>query len=182
MSSNECNDFEEFLKNFSASFDFGNENSTEEGCEDIKGGFQDLNPHIFPLTAELVGHVLASNLPFNVQNAIGNWFELLGQIILTYNSQQQYFQGGPGKYYDVRNKNIGNPYCTPGAADQADTNEGQDGITPASTSNISSSNKSSKNKAKYTDKDIESMKMCINTMLEKIDILTCEINNLKRQM
>lgn len=180
MSSNEYDDFEEFLKNFSASFNFGNDNSTEEGCEDIKGGFQDLNPHIFPLTAELVGHVLASNLPFNVQNAIGNWFELLGQIILTYNSQQQYFQGGPGKYYDVRNKNIGNPYCTKGASDQANARSGQDGITPASTSG--NSGRSSKNKAKYTDNDIESMKICINSMLEKIDILTCEINNLKRQM
>lgn len=180
MSSNEYDDFEEFLKNFSASFNFGNENSTEEGCEDIKGGFQDLNPHIFPLTAELVGHVLASNLPFNVQNAIGNWFELLGQIILTYNSQQQYFQGGPGKYYDVRNKNIGNPYCTKGAADQANARSGQDGITPASRS--SNSSRSPRNQSNDTDKDIESMKICINSMLEKIDILTCEINNIKRQM
>lgn len=180
MSSNEYDDFEEFLKNFSASFNFGNEDSTEEGCEDIKGGFQDLNPHIFPLTAELVGHVLASNLPFNVQNAIGNWLELLGQIILTYNSQQQYFQGGPGKYYDVRNKNIGNPYCTKGAADQANARSGQDGITPASRS--SNSSRSSRNQSNDTDKDIESMKICINSMLEKIDILTCEINNIKRQM
>lgn len=177
MSSNECNDFEEFLKNFSASFNFGN--STEEGCEDIKGGFQDLNPHIFPLTAELVGHVLASNLPFNVQNAIGNWFELLGQIILTYNAQQQYFQGGPGKYYDIRNKNIGNPYCTTGAADQANARSGQDGITPASESG--SNNRSSKSKGNM-DEDIESMKNCINIMLEKIEVLTCEIDRLKSQM
>lgn len=180
MSSNEYDDFEEFLKNFSASFNFGNENSTEEGCKDIKGGFQDLNPHIFPLTAELVGHVLASNLPFNVQNAIGNWFELLGQIILTYNSQQQYFQGGPGKYYNVRNKNIGNPYCTKGETDQANTSAGQDGVTPTSVSN--SSSKSSKKDEKYTDKDMETMKICINSMLEKIEVLTCEINNLKRRM
>lgn len=180
MSSNECNDFEEFLKNFSASFNLGNENSTEEGCEDIRGGFQDLNPHIFPLTAELVGHVLASNLPFNIQNAIGNWFELLGQVILTFNSQQQYFQSGPGKFYDVRNKNIENSYCTNGASDQEDTNAGQGGGTPASTSNNSSG--SSRNKSDDTDKDIEAMKICISSMLEKIDILTCEINNIKRQM
>lgn len=50
-------------------------------------------------------------MPFNVQYAIGNWLQLASQLILTYNAQQQYMQSGPGRYYDIRNKNINNNEC-----------------------------------------------------------------------
>lgn len=33
-------------------------------------------------------------------------------MIETYNSQQQYMQNGPGRYYNIKNKNITNPFCT----------------------------------------------------------------------
>lgn len=103
-------DFEEFLKSFG--FTTTNSNSNIGGCNDIPGGFQDINPEVFALIGELVGNIMAGNLPFNVQNAIGNWLQLVGQAILVYNAQQQYFQGGPGRYYNIKNKNVTNPFCT----------------------------------------------------------------------
>ena len=36
--------------------------------------------------------------------AISNWLNLVGQAIETYGAQQQYFQNGPGRYYDLRVK------------------------------------------------------------------------------
>lgn len=92
--------------------DNNNNNSNNNmGCEDIPWGFQDLHPEAFIVIAEILGDVMAGNMPFNVQNAIGNWLTLVGQTILTYNAQQQYFQNGPGRYYDIKNKNVGNPFC-----------------------------------------------------------------------
>ena len=35
-------------------------------------------------------------MPYNVQNAIGNWLMLVGQAIVTFNAQQQYCMNGPG--------------------------------------------------------------------------------------
>ena len=81
------------------------------GCNDIPGGFQDINPQLYLVLGELLGNVIAGNLPINVSNSIGNWIELLGQVILTYSAQQQYFQNGPGRFYSPIYKNVGNPFC-----------------------------------------------------------------------
>ncbi|MBM6839258.1 hypothetical protein H9X77_13715, partial [Clostridium saudiense] len=70
------------------------------GDSDIPGGFQDLNPQELIVIANILGIAIANKLPFNIQNAVGNFFELLGQVIITFNAQQQYFQGGPGRYYN----------------------------------------------------------------------------------
>lgn len=86
-------------------------NNGRQECNDIPGGFQDLDPQLFSVVAELLGNVMAGNMPFNIQNAIGNWLTLVGQTILTYNAQQQYFQSGPGRYYNRANKNVSNPFC-----------------------------------------------------------------------
>ena len=32
---------------------------------------------------------MAGNLPFNVQNVVGNWLQLVGQAIEVFNAQQQ---------------------------------------------------------------------------------------------
>lgn len=69
---------------------------------------QDLHPETVLLTAELLGNLTSPQMPFNVQNLIGNWLQLLGQIILVFNAQQQLWQNGPGHYYSRCNKNIGN--------------------------------------------------------------------------
>ena len=73
--------------------------------------FQDMPPEAFIIVAEVIGNLWACNLPFNIQNALGNWLQLLGQIILTYNAQQQYFQGGPGRYYNPKYRDVNNPFC-----------------------------------------------------------------------
>lgn len=46
-----------------------------------------LTPFEFSLLATITGYVLASNLNYNEQNALGNWFELVGQILLTISAQ-----------------------------------------------------------------------------------------------
>ena len=74
------------------------------------------------MIGELLGSVMAGNMPFNVQNAVGNWLELLGQVILTCNAQQQYFQSGPGRYYNTNNKNVNNSFCASNSNSPSDTN------------------------------------------------------------
>ncbi|GAA0068521.1 hypothetical protein UT300003_00440 [Clostridium sardiniense] len=119
MKSDSMNDFNEFMKQFGFNFRDNNCNNRDnaenfdpdERCEDIPGGFQDLHPQLFVLIGDIMGQIMAGEMPFNVQNAIGNWFELIGQVILTYSAQQQYFQNGPGRYYKRKNKNVGNPFC-----------------------------------------------------------------------
>ncbi|WP_244833017.1 Ger(x)C family spore germination C-terminal domain-containing protein [Clostridium sp. BJN0001] len=95
-----------------------------KNCKDIPCGFQGLDPQFFTMVGEILGNVIAGKVPFNVQNALGNWFELVGQVILTCNSQQQYFQGGPGRYFDRRDYNVSNPFCTKqsGSNDESETN------------------------------------------------------------
>lgn len=73
--------------------------------------FQNVNPELFIVVGELLGNVIANELPFNVQNAVGNWLQLVGQAILTYNAQQQYYQQGPGRYFTPDSFNVDNPFC-----------------------------------------------------------------------
>ncbi|MGG7097258.1 hypothetical protein [Clostridium sardiniense] len=116
---NDFNEFNEFMKQFGFNFGYNNCNNKDnvddfdpkERCEDIPGGFQDLHPQLFVLIGDIMGQIMVGDMPFNVQNSIGNWFELIGQVILTYSAQQQYFQNGPGRYYNRKYKNVGNPFC-----------------------------------------------------------------------
>lgn len=98
-------------------------------------GFQDLNPELFVLIGELLGNAIAGNLPFNVQNSLGNWFQLVGQAMLTFNAQQQYFQGGTGRYYNPKYKNVANPFCMWNGASQAEGPYGGDGGTNTNSKN-----------------------------------------------
>ena len=90
----------------------GNSNFCANLNLDIPGGFQDINPIVFITIGELIGNIIAGNVPFNVAVAISNWLNLVGQAIETYGAQQQYFQNGPGRYYDLRYKNVNNPFCS----------------------------------------------------------------------
>lgn len=56
----------------------------------------DIPPGLFTLIAEALGIYIAKNLRLNDQSAVGNWVELVGQAILTFNAQQQLRQQGPG--------------------------------------------------------------------------------------
>ena len=124
MDQNGFNGFDEFIKSFNdyiSSFtsEKGNENtdnseetceecrfgssnadstkSQREACSDIPGGFQDIPPQLLLVIGELLGNIIAGNLPFNIQNVVGNWLQLVGQAIEVFNAQQQYYQGGPGR-------------------------------------------------------------------------------------
>ncbi|MCG8540789.1 MAG: hypothetical protein MJA82_12745 [Clostridia bacterium] len=46
-------------------------------------------PDDFALIAALLGVVISNKLDVNEQNAIGNFFELIGQTILTVSAQEQ---------------------------------------------------------------------------------------------
>lgn len=96
----------------------GNNNSNLEDkykCiffnNDIPCGFQDINPQLFTIIAQIVGDVISKDVPSNVQNSLGNWFCLVGQTLLTYNAQQQYFESGPGNVFNPINRNSSNPDC-----------------------------------------------------------------------
>ena len=46
-----------------------------------------LNPYEFTMIATLIGFIISPQLNLNEQNSLGNFFELLGQVILTINAQ-----------------------------------------------------------------------------------------------
>ncbi|HCW53775.1 MAG TPA: hypothetical protein DG753_08575 [Clostridium sp.] len=77
---------------------------------DIPGGFQTLNPEVFNIIGQILADVVAGRIPFNVQNALGNWIQLIGQAIETYSAQQNYFQSGPGRFYNLKYYNVDNPF------------------------------------------------------------------------
>lgn len=47
------------------------------------------DPNIFAFTAVIVGAIISEDFTAQELNALGNWFELLGQYILTYAAQKQ---------------------------------------------------------------------------------------------
>ena len=165
MDSFEFNSFEDILKKCGIPFDEYNKNANSKGhdknpgCNDIPGGFQDLHPQLFVVICEVMGQIMAGNMPFNVQNSIGNWFELLGQVILTYSAQQQYFQNGPGRYYNRKYKNVGNPFCT----------------TAPSTDNASDYGEECIN----YDSELKDLKDKINLLINEIEYLKDEIEDIK---
>lgn len=128
-----------------------NSNNTEY-C-DIPNGFQSLNPELFIIIGEVLGNIVAGSIPFNVQNAVGNWLQLVGQAILTYNAQQQYFQGGPGRYFNTRYYNITNPFCNTNS-----TNTNNNNTTKSSNKNNSAKIELLELRINQLESEIEQMK------------------------
>lgn len=60
-----------------------------------------LNTYEFTLIATVVGFLISPTLTINEQNSLGNFFELLGQVILTINAQ-----GSTLKQRRAKNSNI----------------------------------------------------------------------------
>lgn len=140
-----------------------NNNNNTTNCNDIPPSpFQTIPPELFAIISEIIGNIIAGNIPFNVQNLIGNWLELIGQVILVFNAQQQYFESGPGRYYDPKNYNISNPFCS----NNSTNTNGNDSST--STSSSTSSSKSN---------DISTSK--IESLEKQIQELTKELNEIK---
>lgn len=145
-------------------------NSCNMGCCDIPNGFQSLNPELFTVIGEILGNIVAGSMPANVQNSVGNWLELVGQAILTYNAQQQYFQGGPGRYFNPKYYNVTNPFCNSTPTNTAQNNNSNN-----------DSNNSSKNKEKNSNSDYNITSANGNN-LDKIEMLELRINQLTAEM
>lgn len=134
-------------------------------------GFQDLNPNIFCMIGELAGQVMASNLPFNVQNALGNWLLLVGQVMVTFNSQQQYFIGGAGRTYVSELRGVLSPEFTHPS--------GPDRYNPQTMSydNVNSNGNNTTNQNNNINDD--SIRKQLNEMSERLREIQKEIDRLK---
>jgi hypothetical protein len=73
----------------------------QEACN-----LQDVHPEALLLATEFLGNLNALQMPSNIQNVLGNWLVLIGQILLVFNAQQQLWENGPGRCYSRCNKNI----------------------------------------------------------------------------
>ena len=125
-----------------------NNTNNNTNCNDIPPSpFQTIPPELFAIISEIIGNIIAGNIPFNVQNLI---------------AQQQYFESGPGRYYDPKNYNISNPFCS---NNSTNTNGN------ASSTSTSSSTSSSKSN------DISIAK--IENLEKQIQELTKELNEIK---
>ena len=158
-STNKNSEKENYKSDFNCGFFYTNENGY--GCNDMPGGFQRINPMLFIVIGDILGDLMSGRLPFNVQNAVGNWIQLVGQSIETYSSQQQYFQGGPGRYYSSENFNITNPFCS-----------------STSSNNQSTSNNETNS---YDEKLIEGLYYTIREMKNELDDVKSRINTIERK-
>ncbi|EHJ00712.1 hypothetical protein CDLVIII_4185 [Clostridium sp. DL-VIII] len=151
-------------------------NSDNAGCYDIPSGFQSLNPELFIIIGEILGNIISGSLPFNVQNAIGNWLQLVGQAIETYNAQQQYFQGGPGTFYNPKYYNSANPFCTTTSTSNTKN---------TSSWNNNNSDPNNEKRANYdsnTNSSIENNFDKIKELELRINQLTSEIEQIKNKI
>lgn len=138
--------------------------------------FQNVNPELFIVVGELLGNVLANELPFNVQNAVGNWLQLVGQAIETYNAQQQYYQQGPGRYFTPDSFNVDNPQCQK-AGDESRGSSNQS----ASTDEVLPKSSRSSGDA-HSAIDLEHMvklQETVETLMSRLEQLENEIKGLK---
>lgn len=79
---------------------------------DTINGFQDIDPMFITVFFEYISNVLSGSLKSLEANALGNWLQTLAAAILTFNGQQQYQQGGPGRYYNPIYRNVSNPFAS----------------------------------------------------------------------
>ncbi len=161
--SDKSNSKENGSSNYNYGFFYANKNGF--GCNDMPGGFQRINPMLFIVIGDIIGDLMSGNLPFNVQNAVGNWIQLVGQAIETYSGQQQYFQSGPGRYYSPENLNVSNPLCP-----------------EASSENSTSSNDNNENNERSEDyvKAIQCLYTAIKDMENELDGLKSRIDTMEK--
>ena len=147
--------------------------------------FQNVNPELFIVVGELLGNVIANELPFNVQNAVGNWLQLVGQALETYNAQQQYYQQGPGRYFTPDSFNVDNPFCQNN--EQGSQNNSSENVNNQSTGHDDILSKSSRDSSisstgmDLTEKscDLIHLQETIETLMVRMEQLEQEIKMLK---
>ncbi|WP_040330078.1 hypothetical protein [Clostridium ihumii] len=142
-------------------------NSCKYANLDIPCGFQDLDPMIITVVSEMVGNLLSGELPINVAGALGNWFQLIAQIIEMYIAQQQYSQSGPGRYYSPEYRNVSNPFCANPAQ--------PDGLEEVAPRVKPKKNNKKKINNENNDKGMEELR-------KEVEILKEEVNMLKQQI
>lgn len=73
-----------------------------------------LNPRTYTLSAIILGYALIGDYTANQQNAIGNWFMTIGQILESNSAIQQtleeYFQGNTYNINSKKFKQGGSPF------------------------------------------------------------------------
>ncbi len=171
------NSFEDIMKACGYSFDEeGNidwcsfDEDSYIGCKDMTGGFQSVYPQLFVLVGEVIGAIISEKIPINEHDSFVNWLQLIGQVILTYNAQQQYFQGDPGRYFNPKYYNVTNPFCN---------------ATPTNTTQNNNPSNDSKNSSKSKEKNSNTdynIKSSSQTNVDKIEMLELRINQLTAEM
>lgn len=61
-----------------------------------------LNPYEFSLIASILGFAISTTLTVDQQNSLGNFMELLGQVILTINAQSSTLQRKQNKHKNIK--------------------------------------------------------------------------------
>ena len=146
--------FDEFMK--SLGYKKCDNNSSKSNCGDIIYGYQDIDPMLITVCSEIISNVISGKLPYAVANSYGNWLQLIAQVIMVFNSQQQYQQSGPGRYYNRAYKNVSNPFCN-----EADYPNGGEQIVK----------KKNKKKRKNTNNSIDDLKAEIDKLKKEIERL-----------
>lgn len=62
-------------------------NYNQEEIKNFASWILTLSPFEFTTLATITGYIISMSLTTAEQNSIGNWLELVGQIILTFNAQ-----------------------------------------------------------------------------------------------
>lgn len=156
--------FDDFMKSLGyrkcKNTDDNNSNNTENKNrnldQDMIYGYQDIDPMLITVCSEIISNVISGRLPYAVANSYGNWLQLIAQVIMVFNSQQQYQQSGPGRYYSPANKNVANPF-----GDEPDYPNGGEQIKK----------KKSKKKKKKSDDSMEELKAEIDNLRKEIERL-----------
>ncbi len=78
------------------------ENFNFREIKDFSTWLNSLTPLEFTTLGTIIGYLISSVLTVSEQNSIGNWFELVGQIILTFNAQgSNQLPPSPKQYCDL---------------------------------------------------------------------------------
>lgn len=81
------------------------ENTNLNEIKSFANWINSLTPLEFTTLGTIIGYLISSVLTVQEQNSIGNWFELVGQIILTFNAQgSNNLPPSPSQYCNLENE------------------------------------------------------------------------------
>ncbi len=81
-------------------------NNNNQEIKSFVNWLMSLSPLEFTTLAVMISYIISCNLTVDEQNSFGNWFELVGQIMLTFNAQgsNQQFSLSEQQYRDILNR------------------------------------------------------------------------------